>query len=399
MKEFDFDSVIERRGTNSFKWDGTEQYYGSDDCIAMWCADMDFKCAEPIAEALKKRVENPIYGYTLRSRDFIDSVLGWLRKRHECTIPEEWLAFAPPGVIYAIYVMLQIVTNKGDAVMVHMPNYDPLFDLVRKSGRKLIKSALKCNEGMYEIDFPEMERSIVDDNVKALILSSPHNPTGRVWTLDELKKISDMCLKNNVYMLVDEIHADFVSPKYKHIAFSNLGDEVAKQSMICYSANKGFNLGGLQMSSLIIADEEKRNLFNEQMMIAQTRLDTCFGAVATETAYSNKTCEQWLDAAIEYVEDNKEYAREYIEKNIPELQLMNSEGTYLIWFDCHELGMSGHELEKFMVEKAKVAFCAGYEFGDEGEQYLRMTVAVPRKLLEQALLQIHEAILQYLTNE
>lgn len=390
--KFDFDQVYERRGTKSFKWDGTKEYYGSDDCIAMWCADMDFACAQPIVDAIIKRAKNPIYGYTLRTKDFEDAVLGWLKNRHHCIVPRQWLAFAPPGVIYAIYVMLKIITKDGDSVMVHMPNYDPLFDLVVKSNRKLVKSPLVLNNGRFEIDFEKMEKLIKEKEVKALIISSPHNPTGRVWTIEELKKISRICLEHEVYMLVDEIHADFVAPKYEHIAFTRLGDEVAKHAMVCYSANKGFNLGGLQMCSLVIADEEKRALFNEQMLIAQTRLDTTFGLEATETAYTHPDCLNWLNEAIEYVEDNKDYVEEYLRKYIPKIKLLRSEGTYLLWFNCKKLGMHSQELEKFMVEKAKIAFCGGYEFGEEGKYFVRMTAAVPRKTIEKAMKQIEIAV-------
>lgn len=392
MTKFDFDSVIKRRGTNSFKWDGTDIFYNSKDCLAMWCADMDFMCPRPITQALIERASVPIYGYTLRSKEFENSVLKWLSKRHGCRIPGEWLAFSPPGVIYAIYTMLRCITQEGDGVMIHMPNYDPLFDMIVKSNRKLIKSPLRLENNKFKIDFMQMEAAIKKEHPKALILSSPHNPTGRVWTEYELRKIADLCLNHNMYMLVDEIHADFISKAKNHTAFANLGKKVAEQSMICYSANKSFNLGGLQMSSLVIANEEKRNMFNEEMLIAQTRLDTPFGLTATQTAYTNPECEVWLDEAIAYVEDNKRYVEKFLENHIPEIRVIPSDGTYLIWLDCHSLKMKGRDLEHFMVEKAKVAFCGSYEFGEEGSYFVRMTAAVPRTLIKQALSQVKNAI-------
>lgn len=392
MYKYDFDTIIDRVNTDSFKWDGTEEYYNESDAIGMWCADMDFACPPPIVEALKKRVEHPIYGYTLRTERFKDACFNWLKKRHNCNIKKEWLAFAPPGVIYAIHVMLNIISKPGEGVMVHMPNYDPLFDLVVNGGRKLIRCPLYYDGNKFRIDFELMEKQLNEENPKALIMSSPHNPTGRVWEKEELEKISELCIKHNVYIFMDEIHADFVDKKKNHIAFSNLGEEAAKNAMICYSANKGFNLGGLQMSTLIIADEEKRNLFNNEMRIAQTRLDTTFGAVATEVAYTDHRCEEWLDEAIQYVEENKDFTEKFLKEKLPCIKMIRTEGTYLGWFDCHALNLKGKALEDFMVSKAKVAFCAGYEFGDEGEYYLRMTMAVPRKLLERALNQVKEAV-------
>lgn len=397
MGKYNFDEIIQRRGTDSFKWDGTEEYYGSNDCIAMWTADMDFFCAEPIAKALKKRAEYPLYGYTLRSKEFIESVRMWLKKRHRCDVPEEWLAFAPPGVIYAIYTMMNIITEKGDSIMIHMPNYDPLFDMVEKSGRKLVKCPLLLSNMKFEIDFVQMEKMLESERPKALIISSPHNPTGRIWTKEELDSIVALCIKYDVYMLVDEIHADFVSKDKGHIAFANLGEEAAHKAMICYSANKGFNLGGLQMSTLVIADEEKRQLFNQQMMIAQTRLDTSFGLVATQTAYSDPECEEWLDEAIAYVDDNKKFVDKYLKEKIPQIKVIPTEGTYLVWLDCKGLGLKGKELEQFMVQEAKVAFCGGYEFGEEGEYFVRMTAAVSRNLIERALDQVCDAVKRRLT--
>lgn len=393
MSKFDFDKVYDRKGTDSFKWDGTKLYYGADDCIGMWTADMDFACAPPIVNNLIERAKYPIYGYTLRSDEFVDSVYSWLKNRHTSKyLKKEWLTFAPPGVIYAIYTMINILTDPGDNILINLPNYDPLFDVIKENKRNLVVSSLVLKNGRYEVDFDHMEKVIKETSPKLYIMSSPHNPTGRVWELDELKKISELCLKYNVYMIVDEIHADFVPKNYKHIPFTSLGEDISKQSMILYSANKGFNLGGLQMSSIVIADDEKRDLFNHQMLIAQTRLDTVFGLVATQTAYSDPECEEWLDAAIDYVEENKNYAKEFIENNIPELKFYPTEGTYLSWIDCSGLGLKGKELEKFMIEKAKVAFCGGYEFGQEGESFVRMTIAVPRPTLVKALNQVASAV-------
>lgn len=393
MGHYDFDTVIDRKNTDSFKWDMNGELFGNKDVISMWVADMDFACAPPIVEAVKKRAEHPVYGYTVRRKEFVQAVAGWLKKRHNCTVPEEWLAFAPPGVIFAIHTMLHIITEKGDKVAVQMPNYDPLFDLVKKTGRKLVECPIERNrDGEYNVNTDSFREIISREKPRVIITSSPHNPTGRVWTRDELKKMAEICLENDVFMIVDEIHADFVAKERNHVAFASLGEEIAKNSMVCYSANKGFNLGGLQMCSLIIADDEKRKAFNEQMSIMQTRLDTTFGEVATMTAYCDPECEQWLDEAIEYVEANKRFVSEYLKENCPRISALESEGTYFAWLNCEKLGLKGRELERFMLDEARVAFCAGYEFGEGGEEYLRMNLACPRSIVEKALRQITAAV-------
>lgn len=393
MEVYCFDNVMERKHTGSFKWDCSPGLNDSTDIIPMWVADMDFACAPPIVEAVKKRAAHPIYGYTVRSDSFVHAVAGWLEKRHNCKVPREWLTFAPPGVIFALHIMLDILTEKGDKVAIHMPNYDPLFDLVTKTGRQLVKCPLERNaEGYYNIDIDTFREIICREKPKAMILSSPHNPTGRVWTHAELQGIADVCIENDVFMLIDEIHADFVAGDRKHIAFATLGEEAAKHAAICYSANKGFNLGGLQMCSLVIADADKREAFEQRMTVMQTRLDNVFGDIATEIAYTDTACMKWLDEVIAYVEANKKYVREYLSLHCPQITAMETEGTYFAWLNCEQLHLSGKELEAFMLKEARVAFCAGYEFGEEGEAFLRMNLACPHSTVEEAMRRVTSAV-------
>lgn len=387
--KYDFDTYIDRRGTFSFKWDTGPDYFGRDDVIPMWVADMDFACAPCIVEAVKARAAHPIYGYAVRQQPYFDAVLGWLKKRHGFTVSQEYLTFAPPGVIYAMNVMLRILTKPGDKVLIPMPNYDPLFDMVSGGGRELVESPLICQGGRYTFDFEDLETKAAT-GVKVLILSSPHNPTGRVWTREELERLADICLRNQIFMLIDEIHCDFVPPDHPHTTFGLLGEEVLRRSMICYSANKGFNLGGLGMASIVLADDDLRCRFNEEMAISQTRLDNIFGMAALMAAYTEG--EEWLDQAIAYVTENKEYLRQFLEARIPKIRLIPSEGTYLVWLDCSQLPYRGMALEHFMINQARVAFCAGYEFGEQGEAFLRMNVACPRSILTRALEQMEAAV-------
>ena len=384
---YDFDTPINRRNTFSFKWDCDMDYFGRDDVIPMWVADMDFACAPCIVEAVQKRAAHPVYGYGVRQQPYYDAVMGWLKKRHGFEVNYEHLAFAPPGVIYAMNVVLRILTKPGDRVMVPMPNYDPLFDMVTRGGRKLVETPLVWKDGRYTFDFADMEAKAAS-GVKVLVLSSPHNPTGRVWTRQELEGVAEICLRHNIFMLVDEIHCDFVPPEHPHTTFGLLGEEVLRHSMVCYSSNKGFNLGGLGMATLVLADDDLRCKFNEEMSIAQTRLDNIFGMAALIAAYNDG--EEWLDQAIAYVSDNKAYLEQFLRERIPQIRMIPSEGTYLVWLDCSQLPYRGMALEHFMINEAKVAFCAGYEFGEQGEAFLRMNVACPRCTLTKALEQMEK---------
>lgn len=384
-----FDKVIERKGTNSFKWDMNTEYFGREDVIPMWVADMDFACAEPIVEAVQERAKHPIFGYTVRKDDYYDAVLGWFSKRHSFDCPKEWLVFSPPGVIYAVWVMLGILTKPGDKVATLMPNYDPLFDAVTKTGRVLVTEAMLHEDDTYVIDFEKTEAMLAKD-VKVLILSNPNNPTGRVFTRDELEKIGNLCLKYHVYVIVDEIYSDFILPGHKHIPFVSLGDAFAKNCMCCYATNKGFNLGGLAMSTLIIADEEKRRAFEDVMMTAQTRLDNIFGAEALKAAYTKG--EPWLNEVITYVDGNKKYVSEYLKNNIPAIKMTDSEGTFLLWLDMRALNFDREALEQFLIHKAQLALTQGYEFGPEGEGFVRMNIACPRVIVEKAMENLKKAV-------
>ena len=388
--KYDFDTPVGRRGTSSYKWDTGSDFFGRDDIIPMWVADMDFACAPCIVEAIQKRAAHPVYGYVVRQQPYYDAVLHWLSRRYGFTVRQEYLVFSPPGVIYAMNIVLRILTRPGDRVLLPTPNYDSLFDMAERSGRTLVESPLVWREGVYTFDYDDLERKAAS-GVKVLILSSPHNPTGRVWTREELERLAQICLRHRIFMLVDEIHCDFVSKEHPHTTFGLLGEEVLKQSMICYSASKGFNLGGLGMATIVLADDDVRQRFKEELTIAQTRLDNVFGATALMAAYTPEG-EDWLDQVIEYVFANKAYLADYLAKHIPEIRLFPSEGTYLVWLDCSGLPYKGMALEHFMINRAGVAFSAGYEFGREGEHFLRMNLACPRSTLKKALERMEAAI-------
>lgn len=395
MNNRDFDKVIDRRNTESYKWYGDNHGLDDGQVIPMWVADMDFRCAQPIIDAVVKRAEHGIYGYPTRSKDHTQCIISWQKKRFGCEPKAEWISYAPPGVIFAVYIMLEKLTEKGDKVLMLMPNYDPLFEMIPKSGRVLVESQLVISpEGKVSIDFEDLEAKMKEGGIKIMTISNPHNPSGRVWTREELSRIAKLTEKYGIFVISDEIHADFVAKEKGHVPYYSVSEAAAKNSMSCYSANKGFNLGGFQTSTLVIADEEKKAMFDNEIGIAQTRLDNIFGAIATEVAYQDPECEAWIDDAIEYVEGNKEYMYEFFKEELPQIKAVPSEGTYLVWVDCSGLGFkTGKELEDFFLNKAKVEPCMGYEFGKAGELFVRMNLACPRTILEKALNRIKEAVL------
>jgi len=387
--KYDFDTPIDRKGTSSYKWDTGVDFFGRDDIIPMWVADMDFPCAPCVVEAIRKRAAHPIYGYVVRQQPYYDAVLGWLKHRYGFDVRQEYLVFSPPGVIYAMNTVLRILTRPGDRVLIPSPNYDSLFDMAERNGRILLESPMIWQDGRYTFDYEDLEHKAGD--AKVMVLSSPHNPTGRVWEREELERLARICLEHQVFMLVDEIHCDFVPKEHPHTTLGLLGDAVLKNAMICYSTSKGFNLGGLGMATVILADDDVRQRFKEEMSIAQTRLDNVFGAAALMAAYTPEG-EAWLDQAIAYVAANKAYLSDYLAAHIPEIRLFPSEGTYLVWLDCSGLPYQGMALEHFMINKAGVAFSPGYEFGGAGEHFLRMNLACPRSTVEKALRQIEAAV-------
>ena len=386
---YDFDKVIDRTNTNSLKYDFAVERGRPADVLPLWVADMDFSAPQPVLDALQKAVAHGIFGYSDVKTPYYQAVAGWFERHFGWRLEESWL-IKTPGVVCALALAVRAYTKPGDAVLIQSPVYYPFYSVVQDNDRKLVASELLYKDGRYSIDLADFEAKIRENQVKMVILCSPHNPTGRVWTRQELEGVAEICLRHNIFMLVDEIHCDFVPPEHPHTTFGLLGEEVLRHSMVCYSSNKGFNLGGLGMATLVLADDDLRCKFNEEMSIAQTRLDNIFGMAALIAAYNDG--EEWLDQAIAYVSDNKAYLDQFLRERIPQIRMIPSEGTYLVWLDCSQLPYRGMALEHFMINEAKVAFCAGYEFGEQGEAFLRMNVACPRCTLTKALEQMEKAI-------
>ena len=389
MNQLDFDHPVERRGTASFKWDGAEAAFGRGDVIPLWVADMDFPCAPEILEAFEARIRHGVMGYTIRTPRYLEAVRGWFRSRHGWEVPEEHLAFAPPGVIFAVNVLIDILTKPGDRIVMQTPNYDALMSSVTEGGRILAENPLKVENGRYTLDFDGLERELARPGTKVLLMSNPNNPTGRLWTPEELRRLGEMCLAHGVTILSDDIHADLAMPGYRYTPLPSLSPKLARASVLLASTNKTFNLGGLQMATLAIGDEELRMRFNQAMCRYQTRLDNLFGAVALETAYEK--CGYWLDQAVAYIDGNRRALEKFAEEHLPQLKFCPMEATYFSWVDFSGLG-KGEGLESVLVEECGVALTPGREFSEQYSQFMRVNLACRRELLLQAFRQIARRI-------
>ena len=321
---YDFDKIIDRKGTDSLKFDCAKLRGKKGDELSLWVADMDFPVAKPITEALQKRVDHGIYGYTEVQSDYFEVVKGWFVKNFDWE-PKRGSLVKTPGVVYAIAMAVKAFSKGGEGVIIQQPVYYPFSEMIISNNRKLINSPLVIKDGRYEPDFEDFEKKIVENKVKLFILCSPHNPVGRVWTKDELKRIGDICLKHNVVIFSDEIHADFVYVPNKHTVFASLGDEYAANSVIATAPSKSFNIAGLQVSNIFIENKKLRDAFrNEIVKSGYSQMNT-MGLIAARAAY--ESCQEWLDEVRAYIKGNLDFLRDYLKENIPQIKLIEPEGT------------------------------------------------------------------------
>lgn len=385
---YNFDEVIDRSMTNSVKWNFNKKFFGYEDVLPMWVADMDFKSPPEVINAIIKRAEHGIFGYSDRMESYYDSVISWMEKRHNWNIEKEWLCTCP-GVVPAINFIIKAFTEQDDKVIVQSPVYYPFYNAIKNNGCEIVKNPLKPVDDTYEMDFDDLEKKI-DSRVKLLILSNPHNPVGKVWSKETLTKLGDICRKNNIIIISDEIHADLVYRKFTHIPFASISKEFEQNSITCTAPSKTFNLAGLHASNIIIPNENIRKKYLRELKSCSIHTINLFGIVACEAAY--RYGEEWLEQLIDYLEENKLFLEKYVKERIPSLKVIKAEGTYLIWIDCRKLGLSPLELKDFMLAKAKIAFDEGYIFGSEGEGFERINIACPLSVLKEALERIEKAV-------
>lgn len=389
-EKFEFDTVIDRRNTDCLKYDFAVRRGKPEGVLPLWIADMDFKTSDKILDAIRKRAEHGIFGYTESGDSYFGAVADWMDKRHGWEIKRDWLV-KTPGVVFALAMAVKAYTKAGDAVLIQQPVYYPFTEVIEDNDRKVISNDLVFGEdGKYHIDFEDFERKIEEEKIALFLLCNPHNPTGRVWTGEELLKIGEICLKHHVIVVSDEIHEDFVFGKRKHIVFANLRKEFEEISVICTSPAKTFNLAGLQVSNIFIPNGKLRRQFKKQIAAAGYSQLNTLGITACEAAY--RYGEEWYGAMMEYVEGNIQFMKEYLERELPQLTMAEPEGTYLVWVDFRRLGLSESELEELIVKEANLWLDSGAIFGKSGEGFERFNVACPRKILAKALEQLKGAI-------
>ena len=386
--KYNFDTPVNRRGTASEKWDLLEQKFGGKDILPLWVADMDFRAPAPVIEALKKRVEHGVYGYTMRTASYYQSIVGWLKKRYGWETKYEWITYAP-GVMPSINLAIQAFTYPGDKIVVQPPVYPPFFKTVENNGRSLLMNPLKYQDGSYKMDFDNLRKKL-SPRVKMLILCNPHNPVGRVWTRNELTELSELCLENNIMIVSDEIHSDLILKGHKHTPMATISKDVADITLTCMSPSKTFNLAGLCISSVIVSNLKMFRQFNIATENAALETTNVFGIVASEAAY--RYGEDWLEQLLAYVQGNVDFLLDYFKIRIASIKPVTPEGTYLVWLDCRDLGMNPTNLRQFMIKKAKVGLNDGSTFGLGGEGFQRINLACPRANLEEALKRIENAV-------
>lgn len=384
----DFNERTLRRGTLSYKWDQGEKLFGDPEVLPLWVADMDFKCAPAIVRAVNERAAQAIYGYTIRTEEYVQAITGWFRRRHHWDIDAAWLTDSP-GVVPSLSIAVQSLTEPGDAVILQSPVYNPFYDVILKNGRKLAESPLLLKENRYEMDYDRLEE-LMKDGAKLLLLCSPQNPGGRVWTKEELVRLGDLCVKYDVKVVADEIHCDLVLPEHRHFPFASLSEAFAERTVTCLAPSKTFNIPGLQTSFTVISNRELKRKFDRMIEALGIGSVNFFGPSATMAAYNES--EDWLDALLGYVKANQEFAVRYLDEHLPELTPVPSEGTYLLWVDCRKLSLSSAELKRLMYKEAKIAFNEGSLYGKNGEGFLRINLACPRDLLKEALDRFSSAV-------
>lgn len=382
-----FQNVVNRKHTRSVKWDMLQDVFQTDDVLPMWVADMDFKAPKEVNDALRKRAEHGIYGYTVIDDDVKQTITNWVNHRHKWSIEEDSLSFSP-GVVTSLHIAIQALTNPHDKVLIQTPVYTPFYNVIEAHERKVVKNPLILEDDYYKIDFSNFEAKL-KDGVKAFILCSPHNPVGRVWTKEELEEIGRLCIKYNVIMLSDEIHGDLTFPDHNHIPLASLSKEIAHNTVTCMSPSKTFNLAGLQASYMITPNESMKEKIDKTLQAQGLGMLNTMGNTALEAAY--KYGEEWLDTLRSVIDEHYTYVRETLHSQTTNLKVIRSEGTYLLWIDCSGLGLDSNELETFMIKEAKVGLNKGISYGEEGEQFMRMNLACPKETLEEGVKRIVQA--------
>lgn len=393
MEKFDFDKLTARRGSNCYKWDEA----ANDEVIPLWVADMDFEVAPAIKEALRKRVEHGVFGYTMVPDSYCDAIINWFDNRHGWHINRDWILYTT-AVVPALSCALKALTLPGEKVLVQTPVYNCFFSSIVNSGCLVEENRLVRDGNSYSIDFEDFEKKCKDEKVTVFVLCNPHNPAGRVWTADEMAKMNEICQRNGVKVIADEIHCEIVMPGYKYIPFASVSDDCLANSVTLLSPTKGFNIAGLQIANIVCSDEIVRKRINRAININEVCDVNPFGVVALQAAYNESA--DWLDQMNAYVYDNYIELKSFCHEYLPKLEVLRLEGTYLAWVDVNALEFTTDELTQLLADKANVMVNSGTMYGQKaGQGYIRINLACPRQRLREALNRIGRLLAEYMIDD
>lgn len=389
MKHYNFDEIIDRKGTSCVKYDGLKNaYQGKENLIPLWVADMDFATPDFIVEALKKRCEHPVFGYTFDDDEYYESIQTWLDYKYHWKTEREWISYIP-GIVKGIGLAVQCFTQPGDKVIIQPPVYHPFRLVPTRMGREVVYNPLKLEDGVYKMDFEQLE-SLIDKDCKMLILSNPHNPGGVVWEKEALVKLAQICSAHGILVISDEIHAEMTYPQFRHHPFATVSEEAAACSVTFMAPSKTFNIAGIVSSYALVPDSRIREKFYSFLEAGELNAGTIFAFTATKAAYTYGA--EWLQQMRSYVIENVNFVDEYLKKNIPRIKVYRPQASFLVWLDCRELKLTQPELVQLFEDKAGLALNDGTMFGKEGEGFMRLNIGCPRSILNQALELLKKAI-------
>lgn len=382
---YNFDKITERRGTNCIKWDSD---FVTEQVTPMWIADMDFEVAPAIQRRLKERVDHGVFGYQFLSEEYYEAIIGWMKCRHQLDVKREWISYVP-NVVLGLTLAIRTVSNPGDELIICTPVYGPFYRSIEDTGRVVVESPMRNDNGYYTIDFEDFENKITK-NTKAMILCNPHNPVGRVWKKEELERIADICIRHNLYIISDDIHSELVTKEHPHTFLCTISEEIRERCITFTSPSKAFNLASVHVANCFISNEELRERFREICEKSHATENNAFAEAALLGAY--KESGNWLDELNGYIEENFNYIVDYIQKEIPQITVYKPEGTYLLWLDCRKLRLSAEKIHDFLLKECHLAVNDGTFFGKEGKGFVRMNAACPRSMIRSVLEQLKEKL-------
>ena len=388
MYKYD-DNTINRADTASVKYEEMGLKFGRDDLIPLWVADMDIKAPDFIIDVIKKRADHGIFGYSKRMPEFYDSIVNWLDTRHGLKVEREDIEYGP-GVVFLLNMMIRNFTEKGDKIIMQPPVYYPFESVIEGNGREILRNNLVLKDGRYQMDFEDLKEKASDPACKMILLCSPHNPTGRVWEKEELEELGRICIDNDVLVVADEIHYDLVFKPNKHIPFASISEEFKEKSITCTAPSKTFNIAGLHSAFCIINDKEKMDIYKNELGLLDLNRSNVFSQTVTQAVYEQG--HEWVDGVNDFLKGNLDYAMDYINTRIDGIHALDLEGTYLMWLDCRELGLSLEELDDLFINKAGLALDSGHWFGKPGEGFMRLNIACPKEVLKESLEKLEAAV-------